>query len=104
MTTLSVDVPYAANNGGADSPNGAITELGLAQGAGETHQARKRTFFLENVSLTGRFEVIVTDGEPLGALRVPRRDDHRQRHAARLGPRPELRRRAPPEPPARRCC
>ncbi len=61
VTNLSLDVPYnATGGGGGDSPNGAITELGLAQGVGEAHHPHTSTFFLENVSLTGRFEVVVS--------------------------------------------
>ena len=53
---LSIDVPLVLAGGGL---NGAVSELGLEPAASETRRARSTTFFLENVSLNGIFEVVV---------------------------------------------
>src|SRR5205814_986888 len=52
---FSMDVPYKVGG----NINGAITELGFNPGVGERHQTRASKFYLDNVDLTGRLEVIV---------------------------------------------
>ena len=56
VKSLSIDVPFERTGGGV---NGAITELGFTPSKGETRRARASRFFLENVNLTGRLEIVV---------------------------------------------
>src|SRR6266851_7990539 len=63
VTGLSLDIPKMIDTGDGQTAtlNGAITELGFNPGVGELHQSRASKFFLDNVDLTGRFEIIVPD-------------------------------------------
>ncbi|TMC55458.1 MAG: hypothetical protein E6J20_00545, partial [Chloroflexi bacterium] len=61
VDSLSIEVPYFAHTADLEARtiNGAITELGFLSGVGEQHKTRASKFYLDNVSLNGRFEVVV---------------------------------------------
>ncbi len=60
VSSLSIDVPADLDQGdNAGTPNGAVTLLGYSASGGETHHARASRFFLDNVKLSGTFDLVV---------------------------------------------
>src|SRR5262249_43592411 len=62
ITTLAINVPATLDQGpNAGTPNGAVTMLGYAATQSPTNQARASRFFLDDVSLSGTFDLVVQD-------------------------------------------
>jgi Ca2+-binding RTX toxin-like protein len=60
VSSFAVQVPLDIDSGTAGIQlNGAITELGLSSGPGETRRALATEFYLENTSLSGTFQILV---------------------------------------------
>src|SRR5262249_36965691 len=61
VTNLSIDVPLNLDLGdNVGAPNGMVTMLGYAPTSGENHRARASRFFLDNVHLSGTFDLVVS--------------------------------------------
>src|SRR5262249_2235722 len=62
ITTLAINVPpILALGPNATTAKGAVTMLGYAPTQGETRQARASRFFLDDVSLSGTFDLVIQD-------------------------------------------
>ena len=59
VSSFALQVPLDVQPASGIQLNGAITELGLRSGPGETRRALATEFYLENTGLTGTFRILV---------------------------------------------